>query len=92
MKPRLLITVVLASLLLASLAQAQQPDARQRTEALIKAFLAVKPMADDGKPLPEADRKSNAAVFEQLDGFFDYKELVTVPLAPHAVKSVPFRS
>ncbi len=84
MKRRLFLTALLVTLLMGLTARAEGPDAKQRTEALIKAFLAVKPMPEDGKALPEADRKSNAAVFEQLDGFFDYKELVSVPLAPHA--------
>jgi ABC-type transporter MlaC component len=87
MNSKLLRSSLLALIALAWTASAQAgSDPVKRTEELVKAFKAVKPLPEDGTPLSAAEKKANAAAFKKLDSFFDYDHLTTAPVAPHKAK------
>ncbi len=66
-------------------AAAAKSSPLERTQALLDTLKKVK-TADDGKELSAADQKANAALFAELDGFFDFAALTLGPLEPHKAK------
>lgn len=58
----------------------------ERTEGLVRAFKAVKPLPDDGSGLPAADRTQNSSAFAALDGFFDWDALTSAAIGAHDAK------
>jgi ABC-type transporter MlaC component len=53
-----------------------------RTQQLLDKLLGVKE-APEGGALSEADKAANAALYKELDGYFDYDRLSTEPIAPN---------
>mgnify|MGYP001569520992 CR=1 FL=1 len=78
---RIFVSVALVGLMV-STAAAAESGAAERTDALIAAFKAVKPMPETGE-LTAADKQANVKAFADLDGFFDYDRLTGDPIEPH---------
>ena len=70
-------------LLLSATPAAAAGNAVTDTEALAKAFKAVKALPDDGSPLSAADKKANAGTFAALDGYFAWEQLTQASIEPH---------
>lgn len=78
---RTFVPVVLVGLMIGTSAAAE-PGPGERTDAIIAAFKAVKPIPEEGE-LSAADKQANVKAFADLDGFFDYDRLTGDPIEPH---------
>ena len=90
MKRQLIAAAVVAAFALPAAALAAEKalatPGKDRAESLIATFKKVK--KDDGK-LTDADRSANAKFFAELDGYLDFDNLTTKPIAPRADKLKP---
>ena len=78
--------VVSTTLLFAATVAHAADEPRARTDALLGAFMRVKPLPDDGSVLSDGDKASNRKVFEELDTYFDYDTFTKACLGANASK------
>lgn len=86
MQRSMILPAILLGFVVTASAASAATDPIARTEDLVRAFKGIKPAPEDGSTLDAATKKSNAATFTKLDGFFNFERITRDPLAAHASK------